>query len=38
MPKSYADDSRVRIVHGNGATFAADEQARGHTFDRVNSL
>jgi len=38
MPKSYADDSRVRIVHGNGATFAADEEARGHTFDRVNSL
>jgi len=36
MPKSYLDESIVRLVHGNGVTFVADEEARGHSFDRVN--
>jgi len=38
MPKSYLDDSKVRIVHGDGATFVTDEETRGHSFDRVNML
>jgi len=37
MPKSYMDDSLVRLVHGDGATFVAEEQAHGNSFDRVGS-
>ena len=36
MPKSYLDESKVRLVHGDGVTFVADNEARGHRFDRVN--
>jgi len=36
MPKSYLDDGKVRLVHGNAITFVTDEEARGHSFDRVN--
>ena len=38
MPKSYVDDGRVRLVHGNGAIFVAEEEAKGNSFDRVGFL
>ena len=37
MPRSYVDDGRVRIVHGSGASFVNDEEARGNSYDRVGS-
>jgi len=37
MPKFYVDDGKVRIVHGDGVTFAAEEEVRGIRYDRVNA-
>ena len=37
MPKCYVDDGKVRIVHGDGVTFAAEEEVRGIRYDRVNA-